>query len=392
MPVRFRLFRGGSLALLAGLFVLISLHESMSQDQPTPPDRPPAEDAPTRRTLAGDDARQVELLEREVAELGWSGKFAEAQEPARKILAIRTRMQGADHWQTADAERQVRTLAQVAATSPEVRAEFASLYRIVGIAADLMQQARYAEAEPHFRRVMAICERVLGEDHPDTATSYDNLGVNFYEQGKHAEAEPLLRKALTIRERVLGEDHPDTVRSYNNLAGNLDAQSKHAEAEPLLRKALTIQERVLGEEHPNTARSYINLAYTLNAQRKIAEAELLYRKALAICERVLGEDHPLTATSYGTLSDSLNAQGKYAEAERLYRKVMAVCERVLGKDHPDTATSYNKLGANLYAQGRHAEAEALWVAAARSFEAARRPISHTGLERATFAVRGYPVT
>jgi tetratricopeptide (TPR) repeat protein len=601
MPVRSRWLQCGCLALLAGLFVLIPLHESMSQDQPTPPARPPAEDAPARLTLTGDDARQVELLEREMAELASSGKFAEAQEPARKILAIRTRVQGVDHWQTVDSERQVRTLAQVAASSPEAREEFASLYRIVAVADDLMQRAQYAEAEPLYRKAMAICEQVLGEDHPDTARSYNNLAGNlnaqgkyaeaeslflkvvvinekvlgkvhpgmvrsynnlglyyFYrgryaeaepllhkvlairekalgeghldtvgsihnlaanldaqgkyaeaellhrkivtihekvlsvnhadtagsynelalnltKQGKYTEAEPLFHKALAIREKVLGVDHPDTANSYNSVAGNLNAQCKYAEAEPLFYKALAIREKVLGVDHLNTANSYNNLAGNLNAQGKYAEAELLHRKALAIWEKVLGEDHPETATGYSSLAGNLDEQGKYAEAESLIRKALAIHEKVLGVDHPDTAssyinlafnlgaqgkyawaepfyrkalaihekvlgedhpntatsyislafnldhqgkyaeaepllrkavailermlgedhsntaTSYNNLGVNLYAQGKYAEAEAVWIRAARSFEAARRLISHTGLERAAFAAERSPL-
>ena len=67
-------------------------------------------------------------------------------------------------------------------------------------------------------------------------------------QGKYAEAEPLYRKALAIRLKTLGEDHPDTAVSYNNLASNLNAQGKYAEAEPLYRKALAIRLKTLGRE------------------------------------------------------------------------------------------------------------------------------------------------
>lgn len=79
---------------------------------------------------------------------------------------------------------------------------------------------------------------VHGEDHPDTATSYDNVAFNLNAQGRYTEAEPLYRKALGISERVLGDDHPDTGTSYNNLASNMDAQGRYSEAEPLYRKAL----------------------------------------------------------------------------------------------------------------------------------------------------------
>ena len=64
-------------------------------------------------------------------------------------------------------------------------------------------------------------------------------------QGKYDEAEPLYRKALEIRRQVLGEDHPETATRYNNLASNLDAQGKYAEAEPLHRRALEIRRRAL---------------------------------------------------------------------------------------------------------------------------------------------------
>ena len=61
----------------------------------------------------------------------------------------------------------------------------------------------------------------LGEDHPDTAQSYNNIATNLNAQGRYDEAEPLYKKALEICERELGEDHPDTATSYNNVASNL---------------------------------------------------------------------------------------------------------------------------------------------------------------------------
>ena len=57
---------------------------------------------------------------------------------------------------------------------------------------------------------MAICERVLGPDHPQTAASLDNLGSLLQDQGDLAAARPLLERALAICERVLGPDHPQT--------------------------------------------------------------------------------------------------------------------------------------------------------------------------------------
>ena len=62
-------------------------------------------------------------------------------------------------------------------------------------------------------------------------------GETFSAQRKHAQAQPLYEKALQIRRRLLTDDHPDTATSYNNLATSFTGQGKHAQAQPLFEKA-----------------------------------------------------------------------------------------------------------------------------------------------------------
>ena len=38
-------------------------------------------------------------------------------------------------------------------------------------------------ARPYYERALAICEKALGPDHPDTAMSLNNLGALLNEQG-----------------------------------------------------------------------------------------------------------------------------------------------------------------------------------------------------------------
>jgi CHAT domain-containing protein/tetratricopeptide (TPR) repeat protein len=137
-------------------------------------------------------------------------------------------------------------------------------------------------------------------------------------QGKHAEAEAMLRKALAIKIAALGEAHPHTAASYDNLANALRSQGKHAEAEAMHRKALAIRIAALGEAHPNTAASYNNLANALWSQGKYAEAEAMHRKALAIYIGALGEAHPGTAEIYNGLAASIEAQSRPDEALRAW--------------------------------------------------------------------------
>jgi tetratricopeptide (TPR) repeat protein len=165
-------------------------------------------------------------------------------------------------------------------------------------AESLWQKAQYGKALPLKQEYVKWCRQVLGEDHPDTATSYNDVAFNLNAQGKYAEAGPLHHKALDLRRKILGEEHPSTAASYNNLAVNLYDQGKYAEAGPLFQKALDIWRKTLGEEHADTARGYNNLATILDDQGKHAEAGPLHHKALDLRRKILGEEHPDTAESY----------------------------------------------------------------------------------------------
>src|SRR5260370_774051 len=76
----------------------------------------------------------------------------------------------------------------------------------------------YGKAEPLCQEALRIYEKVLGSEHPSTATGLDNLGELYSRMGEYAKAEPLYQEALRIRQKVLGSEHPDTARSLNNLA------------------------------------------------------------------------------------------------------------------------------------------------------------------------------
>src|SRR5437899_799279 len=46
-------------------------------------------------------------------------------------------------------------------------------------------------------------------EHPDLAAGLTNLALLYSKQGKYGQAEPLYRRSLAIQEKVLGADHPD---------------------------------------------------------------------------------------------------------------------------------------------------------------------------------------
>jgi tetratricopeptide (TPR) repeat protein len=110
--------------------------------------------------------------------------------------------------------------------------------------------------------------KVLGEEHPDVAASLNNLAGLLKTQGKYDQAKPLYQQSLAINRKVcaihlvassrdhsckvLGEEHPDVATSLNNLAVLLWNTGRSEEANVYGREALTIATRALGPSHPTT--------------------------------------------------------------------------------------------------------------------------------------------
>jgi CHAT domain-containing protein len=244
----------------------------------------------------------------------------------------------------------------------------AALYRATGA---------YAKAEPLYQRALTITEKAPGPEHLDTAGSLNNLALLYHATGAYAKAEPLYQRALAIYEKALGPEHPDTAVALNNLAALYRDTGAYAKAEPLFERALAINEKALGPEHRDTAVTLNNLAALYRATGAYAKAEPLYQRALAINEKTLGPEHPDTASSLNNLAALYQDTGAYARAEPLYQRALAIYEKALGREHPNTAGSLNNLAELYRATGAYAKAEPLYLRALAIREKALGP-EHPG--------------
>jgi tetratricopeptide (TPR) repeat protein len=256
----------------------------------------------------------------------------------------------------------------------------------------LWRLARYPEAEPLYRRALAIDEASRGSNHPAVAIRLNNLALLLRDTSRLVEAEPLYRRALAIDEASYGPDHPAIATRLNNLAALLEATDRQVEAEPLYRRALAIDEASSGPDHPDVATSLNNLAELLRRTNRLSEAEPLYRRAIAIDEASYGPDHPEVATDLNNLAGLLETTNRLAEAELLYRRALAIGDASYGPDHPAVATRLNNLAGLLQDTNRWAEAEPLYRRAAlillRSSKASEHLLPNTApvLQNYTFAL------
>ena len=216
--------------------------------------------------------------------------------------------------------------------------ELAEAERLNQQVIELYNQGKYAEAIPLAERALAIREKILGAEHPDVATSLNNLAALYYSQGKYAQAEPLYQRALAIHEKVLGAEHPDVATSLNNLAELYYSQGKYTQAEPLYQRSMAIQEKVLGAEHPAVANSLNNLALLYQSQGDMSRAIEFLTRGLKIQEQNLATNLAVGSESdkrayIATISDtadatiSLHLQSAYDNPQAARLALTAILQR-----------------------------------------------------------------
>jgi len=121
-----------------------------------------------------------------------------------------------------------------------------------------------------------------------------NIGEYFRQTGTYSEAQKMYHQALELKRTALGDAHPSTLESMNNLAVVYQQQGKYTEAEALQQETLALKRTTLGNTHPSTLNSMNNLAIIYYRQGKYTEAEALQQQTLALKRTALSDAHPST--------------------------------------------------------------------------------------------------
>jgi tetratricopeptide (TPR) repeat protein len=266
---------------------------------------------------SGDERRAADLCHAAGVVLHIAGDLSAAGPWHERALAIRERVLGTQH---ADSAQSLNDLAELFHARGELTA-----------------------ARPLLERTLAVREQVLGPDHPATAETLIALGNLLHRQGELVAALCFHERAPAIMERVLGPDHRDTAVSLSFLARLLWQQGHLVAARPLHERAVAILERVDGPDHPVTALTLHNLGVVVRDMGELAAARPLLARALTIWERAMGPDHSDTALGLHDLGVVLWYQGELAAARPLIERALAIRECQLGTIHPYTVASRRAL-------------------------------------------------
>ena len=196
-----------------------------------------------------------------------------------------------------------------------------------------------AAEETRLLQAVAAAEQI-GAEHLLLASPLEELGVFYMLSRRSADAEPLFRRALAIREAAQGADHVDLTETLVHLAMCLlYAQGKATDAaEPMLHRALAIREKAFGPESEPVAYVLASLGNFHHAQADDDAAELVARLE-------------------GRLPVGSKSERHARLAEQFYERALTIREKVLKPDDPDIARLLYNLGRLAYDRDRPADGE-----------------------------------
>ncbi|NER23722.1 MAG: tetratricopeptide repeat protein [Symploca sp. SIO1C2] len=152
----------------------------------------------------------------------------------------------------------------------------------------------FEPAIPHLEEVARKLTEFLTNE--DLIWPCTGLGKFYQGQGFYELAEPWLQRCKALAKTRLGKEHPDFATSLNNLAGSYQSLGCYSDAESLYKQAIEINKRSLPEDNPSLPIYLNSLAVLYKSLRRYSEAETLYLEALIILYRSLGSEHPNTVT------------------------------------------------------------------------------------------------
>lgn len=305
--------------------------------------------------------------------------LAAARKVWEEVLATRTRLAGAKHWQATDARLGLARLTHLEAMTPAQRQQVVEAAALRAQVKDLGDKGKNAEALPLAQRALELRRELLGEEDPDAIMSLKDVGWMLRDLARHDEAEPLLRRTVELRKKVLGEDHPEYGYSLNVLGWLYFYRNDYSESESCFRQALAVYEQAGDEKSADHAMTLNNLGEISLARDEFDRATEWYLQALAVRKRSVGDKHSDYARSLRDLAAVHLIRGDFVQAEHLLRQAQTILQETLGERHRDYFWTLNGL-ANVYqSQGDYAQAEAMCRELVTLFE------EHSGKESEPYA-------
>lgn len=187
--------------------------------------------------------------------------------------------------------------------------------------ADVLQDTGdFRESSKLFEEHISLLADILGEEHPDVATAWNNLGVAYRERSRYHDAGLAFSKAKNARQSVLGPLHLSTVSAMMNGGALLIDLAAYRQSESILEASLlALDEADSADARVTDLRITVlnNLGICRRYLLKFEAAEAALNEALQLAEATASSSARMKQILFNIASLRL-LQDRPADAEAIY--------------------------------------------------------------------------
>ncbi len=238
-------------------------------------------------------------------------------------------------------------------------------------------EGRLEPARKAYKRAVAIRQAVQSDLHPQITDNLNQLGNIAYLLRDNIQAEQYYRQVLKSDAAVLGQNHPDSAMTLNNLSRVLLEQRKFDEAHSILETAVHAKRVQFDDTNFNLIFPFANLAIVKHGLGNPRAAEPLFRRAL-VAARL--HKHRNLAPILTDLAATLCDMGRTGEAMPLLAEARPIMAQTYPKDPWRPAWTDFVRGRCLVKSGDRKSGLALIRASAPALQARWKPDSLYGFQ------------
>lgn len=260
-----------------------------------------------------------------------------------------------------DAARQLRQ-DHFGQDHPDTAASYNSLGHV------LRQTGEFEAARTHVYKAMAINTRVYGAQSLPVALNLNELAVIAVQLGEFTAAEQAAASAMTIIETLrLQETDYNVTRILDTRARILQVRGNYQQAGELYQHLLAIDRKQVGERSLKYASHLVNYATVLAAAGNTRDALKHLQTAIAFMEEDTPQ-HPDCIDALANLGSLQRQCGETDEARKTLKKVIARDEQARGALHPYVGNDHARLGRLEYDQQAFGAAESAFRKALQIYD------------------------
>jgi tetratricopeptide (TPR) repeat protein len=220
--------------------------------------------------------------------------------------------------------------------------ELAACLNCLGVVNYIMSNANSEMALVSLHTSLKLRLQVLGANHIDVGTNWNNIGRVHFQRGAYKEAMHAYNNALCIRRAVLGTS-VDVAATVFNMGQAHHQLAERLEAMKMYQEFLTLAKSHFGQFHRDIAIVLTCIGQVYHEDRHYENAMVAFQDALRVGRNALGPLHSEIAITLNKVGNLHYEMGDLDSALHVYQQGLTVETTVLEAGNPNVIVTLTNI-------------------------------------------------